>query len=91
MSRKTWADLQGLPTGVEGEIVNGITVSDSRRVTEYAERRADIELLVKIKNSNYRSKGVNAVVFGIDKGEGRMCYAVYVEDSFKIYKVEAED
>lgn len=82
MSRKSWADQQGIKTGVLGETINGITIAECNRATTYEDRRGEIEVLRSILQTNYRSKGVKAVLFGIEVADQRPKYAVFVEAGF---------
>jgi hypothetical protein len=80
--RKSWADQQGIKTGVMGEIVDGINITESNRATVYEDRREGIESLLNIARENYRKKGVNAVVFGVWYGADKLKYAVFVQNNF---------
>lgn len=79
--RKTWADSQGIPTGVMGETINGILISEANRATTYERFKEGIQILKSIEHNNYRRKGVTAVTFGVHFGE-EIKYAVFVQDGF---------
>lgn len=80
--RKSWADSMGIRSGVMGEIVDGVTISEENRATVYETRKEGIEMLRKIWWENYAAKGVQAVLFGIWYGENQVKYAIFVEDNF---------
>jgi hypothetical protein len=81
--KKSWADSVGLPTGVMGERTkSGINIKEENRATEWEEYRAGIEILRDICQKNYRSKGVEAVLFGVWFGPNKVRYAVFVQDGF---------
>lgn len=91
MDRKSWADRQGILTGVYGEVINGIPIQEKNRATVYEFRKAGIEVLQKITRENYIEKGVQAVLFGIlDEDAGLHKYAVFVQSGF-LQNVEEED
>ena len=78
--RKSWADREGIPTGVEGETYRGIWIRDENRATVFEFRKAGIEVLRKIA-VGYNAKGVKAVLYGTQSSNGHK-YAVYVQDGF---------
>jgi hypothetical protein len=83
--RKSWADRERIPTGVFGEICNGVTIKEENRATGWEFRRDGIEVLLKIAKESYIKKGIKAVVFGVD-GDGKTAirYAVFVQDGFLV-------
>lgn len=88
--RKTWADRSAIPSGVWGEIVDGVRIAEDNRATGWEYRRDGIETLLRIRDRNYLDKKVNAVVFGVDDGT-RVKYAVFVQDGFLTYVSEDEN
>lgn len=81
--RKSWADQQGIRTGVWGEVLNGVTICEDNRATTWEFRQDGIELLRKILHENYLQKGVKAVLFGVDEdGHSAIKYAVFVRSGF---------
>ena len=82
-TRKSWADQQGIPTGVWGEIYFKIPILEKNRATGWEFRKEGIETLLKICRENYISKGVRAIVFGVDEGNGAAIkYAIFVQNGF---------
>ena len=81
VSRKSWADRQGILTGVEGEFHGGVWIEEKNRATVYEYRRAGIETLRDIC-LQYRRKKVKAVLFGTPSPNGQPRYAVYVQSGF---------
>lgn len=74
--------MQGIKTGVFGEIVEGVEISEENRATCYETRREGIEVLQRICWNNYVRKGVDAVLFGVSCGADRYKYAVFVRSGF---------
>lgn len=57
-----------------------IHICEETRATTYEFRRAGIEILQKILEDNYLSKGVDAVLYGIAGPEPK--YAVFVQSGW---------
>lgn len=79
--RKSWADRQGIKTGIWGEIVDGIPIREENRATVFEFRKEGIQVLQKLLREQYLRKGVNAVLFGIE-GAVDIKYAIYVQSGF---------
>lgn len=88
--RKSWADQQGIKSGVWGEVVDGINIKEANRATVWAITKEDIQTLWQIMHNSYRRKGVKAVVFGVHHGPSVIKYAVFVKDGF-LQNVGEED
>lgn len=86
--RKSWADQQGIRTGVFGEVIDGVEICEKNRATVWEQHRQGIEELREFMQKNYRSKRVPAVLFGVWHG-GVIKYAVFVVDGF-LKEVEPE-
>jgi len=86
-SRKSWMDRQGIPTGVLGEVVDGITIAEENRATVYEDRREGVEFLT-LWYRHYRSKGTKCVLFGVHEPD-RIKYAVFVQPGF-LRKVQTD-
>jgi len=83
MNRKTWADRQGIATGVLGEVYRGVRIAESNRATVYESEEHGIRVLQRIARENYKRKNVKAVLFGVDDYLNKTrSYAVFVEDGF---------
>jgi hypothetical protein len=80
--RKSWADREGVPSGVWGEVYEGIPIIEENRATGWEYRRDGIEELLKIARENYRVKGVRAYVYGVDDGGVNVKYAIFVQSGF---------
>lgn len=87
--RKSWADRQAIPTGVWGELVSNIPIREDNRASVWEFRKDGIETLLRIMHSQYRDKGVNCTMFGIDDGKS-IKYAIFVQPGFlkKVTEVE---
>jgi hypothetical protein len=87
--RKSWADRQAIPTGVWGELVNNIPIREDNRASVWEFRKDGISTLLNIMRSQYRDKGVNCTMFGIDDGKS-IKYAIFVQPGFlkKVTEVE---
>jgi hypothetical protein len=81
-SRKSWADQQGIPTGVWGEVYFNIPILEVNRATGWEFRREGVEILLKMCRENYILKGVRAIVFGVQEGISATKYAVFVQSGF---------
>lgn len=79
--RKSWADRQGIRTGVWGEIVDGIPIREENRATVWEFRKEGIEVLMKLAREQYTKKGVRCTLFGIEEGKN-IKYAVFVQPRF---------
>ena len=94
-SNSSWAERQGIRVGKLGDRVDGswgypadlggyerhpIHICEANRATTYEFRKSGIELLQKILQDNYLSKGVDAVLYGIAGPEPK--YAVFVESGW---------
>lgn len=88
--RKTFADYAGLPTGIYGERYEGVLICEENRATVFEYRPDGIQQLIDYKNQNYRRKGINACVFGVDDGV-TIKYAVFVKSGFLRDVSEDED
>lgn len=80
-TRKSWADRQGIPTGVMGETISGILISEENRATVYERFKEGIAELKNIEQYNYRHKGVQAITFGVHFN-GTIRYAVFCQNGF---------
>jgi len=77
----TWAEQQGIPTVRWGDMIDRINIQEENRATVWEFRRAGIEGLLSLMQKAYTSKGIGAVLVGIERGE-QVGYAVFVEDDF---------
>lgn len=84
MLQRSWAERMGLPIVVWGEVVEGIKVVEKNRATVFEDRKEGIEILLRIRDNNYRKKNVSAVLVGISEGCSDPKYAVFVEPDFLI-------
>jgi hypothetical protein len=82
--RKSWADIQGIKTGVIGETIDGVLISEANRATVFEFYREGIETLRRMARDNYLRKGVKAVLVGTPTGNPAFShkYAVYVISGF---------
>ncbi len=71
-----WADKQGIPKGVLGETHNGIAITETNRLTNWAKRKRSIQELY-VYTAKCASQGINAVLFGVAR-RGVYRYAVFV-------------
>lgn len=83
-SQKSWADRQGIKTGVMGEVIDGITIAERNRATVYEFRKEGIQQLQHYMRTHYtgHKNRVNAILFGVHFGYDEIKYAVFVEDGF---------
>jgi histidinol phosphatase-like PHP family hydrolase len=79
--RKSWADQQGIRTAVFGQTIDNIHIEEKNRATVYERYKEGIQELRAYLQNNYRSKGIEAVLIGIEAGE-EVKYAVFVQDGF---------
>jgi hypothetical protein len=82
LSRKSWADRQGIPTGVLGETYKGIHIAEANRATVWEKRKEGIEELITFMENAYTKRGVKAVIFGVHRTPEEISYAVFVQDGF---------
>lgn len=82
MSRPSWIQASGIPSGKLGDVVDGIRIIEANRATVYEDCRKGIEELQAFLVSNYTNKGVKAVLYGITSARKTQEFAVFCQDGF---------
>ncbi len=78
----SWAEREGIATGVMGEIHKGIPINEENRATNWESYREGISQLKALLQKAYIKKGIRAVLFGVFDGAELPKYAIFVQPGF---------
>ena len=82
VERMTWADREGIATGVMGEIHKGVPINEENRASVWEFRKEGVESLRELLRKSYIKKGIRAVLFGVHNGPDTIKYAIFVQSGF---------